>query len=111
MVILCLNKIKIIMVFTDNYYVVESSKWQLNKIFYLTKIPIFVFLLFQSGLIDYYLDQGFPASKLLFGVPTYGRTYLLEDVEKHGVHASAVSRGDGGPILHKKGVYSYGEVS
>lgn len=62
-----------------------------------------------SGLIDYYLEQGFPASKLLFGVPTYGRTFLLEDPDKHGVHASAVCRGDGGPILHKKGVYSYGE--
>ena len=68
-------------------------------------------LWFQSGLIDYYLKQGFPASKLLFGVPTYGRTFLLADAEKHGVHAPAVDRGDGGPILHKKGVYTYGEVS
>lgn len=61
------------------------------------------------GLIDYYLNEGFPANKLLFGVPTYGRTFMLEDPKEHGVHAPAVSRGDGGPMLHKKGVYSYEE--
>lgn len=63
-----------------------------------------------DGLIEYYLKEGFPPSKLLVGIPTYGRTYKLANAEKHGIHAPAVDRGDGGPILHKKGVYSYTEA-
>ncbi|CAI9725709.1 acidic mammalian chitinase-like [Octopus vulgaris] len=62
------------------------------------------------GLMDYYLNTGFSSSKLLVGLPTYGRTWKLKTAENHGVHAPAVNKGDPGPVIHRRGVFTYPEV-
>ncbi|XP_052825726.1 acidic mammalian chitinase isoform X2 [Octopus bimaculoides] len=62
------------------------------------------------GLMDYYLKTGFSPSKLLVGLPTYGRTWKLKTAENHGVHAPAVGKGDPGSIIHSRGVFTYPEV-
>ncbi|GAB1608356.1 chitotriosidase-1-like isoform X1 [Argonauta hians] len=63
-----------------------------------------------AGLMDYYLNTGLSPSKLLFGLPTYGRTWKLKSSENHGVHAPASGKGAPGPIIHKSGVYTYPEA-
>ncbi|XP_050388727.2 acidic mammalian chitinase isoform X3 [Patella vulgata] len=63
-----------------------------------------------SGLMSYCLSLGFKPSKMLLGVPSYGRSYKLNDVRRHGIHAPAVSKGDPSPYRHLRGVYAYPDV-
>ena len=52
-----------------------------------------------------------PATKIMMGFPTYGRTYKLANPNQFGLHAPAVGHGDPGPIRKLRGVYSYQDVS
>lgn len=63
-----------------------------------------------SGLINFFLDHGFPASKLLWGLPTYGRSFRLCSVNQHGFKARSEDIGEAGPIWRKKGLFTYEEV-
>ncbi|XP_021352471.1 chitotriosidase-1-like, partial [Mizuhopecten yessoensis] len=63
-----------------------------------------------DGTIKNYLTLGMPASKLLLGLPTYGRTYTLGEADSHSLHAPAVSKGKPGPVRGVTGVYSYQDV-
>ncbi|GAB1611076.1 chitinase-3-like protein 1 [Argonauta hians] len=63
-----------------------------------------------SGLVDYLLELGFPPSKLLWGLPTYGRSFRLHTVTQHGVNAKCEEVSYPGPILRVKGLFTYEEV-
>ncbi|KAH6772362.1 hypothetical protein C2S51_010766 [Perilla frutescens var. frutescens] len=59
----------------------------------------------SSGLQSW-IRVGVPPSKLIVGLPLYGRTWQLRDPGLHGVGAPAVGVGPGGDI----GVMTYAEV-
>ncbi|XP_067649401.1 acidic mammalian chitinase-like isoform X2 [Haliotis asinina] len=59
------------------------------------------------GMLTFYIKAGLERSKILMGVPTYGRSYILADNSNHGLHAPAVARGAPGPAIHVHGVYIY----
>ncbi|XP_071102080.1 acidic mammalian chitinase-like [Haliotis cracherodii] len=60
-----------------------------------------------TGMLNFYMKAGLQRSKILMGVPTYGRSYTLADASKHGLHAPASARGAPGPAIHVHGVYIY----
>ncbi|XP_076472520.1 chitinase-3-like protein 1 isoform X2 [Babylonia areolata] len=60
-----------------------------------------------SGMAQYYMGKGFLASKLLLGIPTYGRSWKLYDPSSHGLHAPAIGKGDPGPVRKLTGVYTF----
>ncbi|KAL8592121.1 hypothetical protein ACOMHN_033492 [Nucella lapillus] len=63
-----------------------------------------------SGMAAFYVGVGFPPSKLLLGIPTYGRSWTLANPATHGLHAPAIGKGDPGPKRHITGVYTYPDV-
>jgi chitinase len=67
--------------------------------------------LFQKGTVDFYLKNKMPATKIMMGFPTYGRTYKLANPNQFGLHAPAVGHGDPGPIRKLRGIYTYQDVS
>ncbi|XP_033762383.1 chitotriosidase-1-like isoform X2 [Pecten maximus] len=60
-----------------------------------------------DGTIKNYLNLGMPASKLLLGLPTYGRTYTLGEADSHSLHSPAVGKGKPGPVRKLSGLYTY----
>jgi GH18 family chitinase len=60
--------------------------------------------------VNQWLDGGVPASKLLVGIPLYGRTYILADPETHGFGAPIISAGTAGPYTQEAGFLAYYEV-
>ncbi|KAI8774725.1 chitinase protein 4 [Biomphalaria glabrata] len=60
-----------------------------------------------SAVINFYLTQNITASKLLVGIPTFGRSWTLADPSKHDLHSPAVDKGSPGPYRHFRGVYLY----
>ncbi|CAD0194110.1 unnamed protein product [Chrysodeixis includens] len=69
-------------------------------------------LLNADAVVNYWLQAGAPAQKLILGVPTYGRTWKLDaDSEIAGVpplHADGP--GEAGPYTKIEGLLSYPEV-
>lgn len=63
-----------------------------------------------SGLIEYFVDHGFPASKLVWGLPTYGHSFRLCSVNQHGIKAKSEDVGEAGPVLRQKGLFTYEEI-
>lgn len=60
-----------------------------------------------DGTIRNYIALGMPSSKLLLGLPTYGRTYTLGAAAIHGLHAPAIDKGKAGPVRGIRGLYTY----
>jgi chitinase len=60
--------------------------------------------------VNQWLDGGVPASKLLVGIPLYGRTYLLAHSTQHGLGAPINASGPSGPYTQEPGFLSYYEV-
>lgn len=59
--------------------------------------------------INYYISKGCPASKILLGIPTYGRTVTLEDDDDHEYGAPIDDLGHAGPYTHQDGFMGYNE--
>lgn len=64
--------------------------------------------------INYMLQMGAPASKLVLGIPLYGRTFLLQDVvtdsKKPKLGAPARNIGFQGPYTRENGFMGYNEI-
>ncbi|KAK2497789.1 hypothetical protein MC885_017827, partial [Smutsia gigantea] len=59
--------------------------------------------------VQQWLQKGAPASKLILGMPTYGRSFTLASSDS-GVGAPATGPGAPGPFTKEAGVLSYYEV-
>ncbi|KAH9513376.1 Chitinase-like protein 4 [Bulinus truncatus] len=63
-----------------------------------------------SAMMNFYISQNITTSKLLMGIPTYGRSWTLSNPSHHDLHAPAVDKGPPGPYRHFQGVYLYPDV-
>lgn len=61
----------------------------------------------SAAMTQFYLSQGMSPSKLLLGIPTYGRSWKLASAASHGYRAPAVGKGSPGPHRNLTGVYTY----
>ena len=61
--------------------------------------------------IEYWLDQGAPASKINIGLGTYGRGFSLADAANTSLYAGTYGGSEAGPYTREMGVIGYNEVS
>lgn len=54
--------------------------------------------------------EGCSIKKLVLGIPTYGRTYILKDPKENGVDAPISKLGDAGPYTVTEGYLGFNEV-
>jgi chitinase len=64
---------------------------------------------FQEYAINYYLEEGADADKLVVGLPTYGRSYTLFNVDSTDVGAPASGPGTKGKYTKEPGYLAYYE--
>jgi len=60
--------------------------------------------------VHYWIDGGAPPSKLVLGMGTYGRGFLLDDVSNNGLYAPAANPIQAGPYTREPGIWGYNEV-
>lgn len=60
--------------------------------------------------VKYLIEKGALTTKLILGIPTYGRTFKLKDAEKHGLGDLVTGPGDEGLITKKRGVLAFYEI-
>jgi len=61
--------------------------------------------------VEYYLKSGVPASKLVLGLPFYGRTYLLQDPANPSIGAPSVKDSAfAGDYTRENGFLGYNEI-
>jgi len=64
----------------------------------------------QDSAINYWIKSGFPARKIMLGLPIYGRSFALNDASQNGIGAPAIGGGQAGPWTRAKGFLGYYEV-
>ncbi len=67
-------------------------------------------MLSQEWAVEYWLKNGADPSKLILGMPLYGRGFLLDDPNVNGIKAPASKPINEGPYLNSAGIWSYLEV-
>ncbi|XP_077011894.1 chitotriosidase-1 isoform X2 [Tamandua tetradactyla] len=60
--------------------------------------------------VHLWLQKGAPASKLILGMPTYGRSFTLASSSDTGVGVPATGPGNPGPFTKENGLLAYYEV-
>lgn len=60
--------------------------------------------------VTYWLQQGAPPSKLLLGVPFYGRTFTLENEANNGIGVPTLGPGNAGEYTKESGFLAYYEI-
>lgn len=60
--------------------------------------------------VKYMMKKGIDTKKIILGVTTFGRTFKLKDVEKHGLGDLVTGPGDKGLITKKTGKLAFYEV-
>ncbi|XP_076164556.1 chitotriosidase-1-like [Ptiloglossa arizonensis] len=60
--------------------------------------------------VRYWLSQGAPAHKLNLGIPSYGRTFTLEDATKNAIGSTCSGPGLAGPYSQEAGNLGYNEI-
>jgi chitinase len=63
-----------------------------------------------SHAAELWVKLGAPREKILIGMPTYGRTFTLENVEKFDIGATVKGGGEEGTWTKEKGFLAYYEV-
>lgn len=61
--------------------------------------------------MKFYLNEGAERSKLVLGIPTYGRSYTLLNEESTDIGAPSDGPGAQGDATREKGYLAYYEVS
>lgn len=59
----------------------------------------------------YWLQSGAAASKLILGMPLYGRGFTLDNANNHGFYAAASQPIQAGPFTGEAGFWGYNEVA
>lgn len=59
--------------------------------------------------VNYWITQGCPREKLIVGIPIYGRTYQLANLDNTGISAPSKGPGDKGPYTDEHGSLAYYE--
>jgi len=60
--------------------------------------------------VDYWLSLGASPSKLILGMPLYGRGFTLSDPDDNGLYAPAPQPIDAGPYTGTAGFWGYNEI-
>ena len=60
--------------------------------------------------MNYYKNKGAPANKLVMGIPTYGRTFLLANKNQNTPGSKSIGAMSGGSITQEWSYLSYTEV-
>lgn len=60
--------------------------------------------------VKYWLSKGCPKEKLVLGIPTYGRTFALQDPSQNGINSPVSGAGDAGPFTRQAGFLGYNEI-
>ncbi|XP_059479029.1 acidic mammalian chitinase-like [Neocloeon triangulifer] len=60
--------------------------------------------------LNYWLQQGAARSKLVLGVPTYGRSFTLQSSGNNGVGAPTIGAGNPGQYSQEAGILLYHEI-
>ncbi|XP_055532350.1 chitinase-3-like protein 1 [Wyeomyia smithii] len=60
--------------------------------------------------VMYWLSQGAPASKLILGIPIYGRTFTLQDSGNYWLRAGSSGPGVAGSYTQESGSLAYFEI-
>eukprot|EP00727_Mastigamoeba_balamuthi_P010273 m51a1_g5869 putative chitotriosidase-1 (525) ;mRNA; f:400774-402491 len=63
-----------------------------------------------DGAVQYYLDKGVPASKLVVGLASYGRSWTLASAGNHKYGAAATGAGAEGPCTGEGGALANYEI-
>ncbi|XP_037944920.1 chitinase-3-like protein 1 [Teleopsis dalmanni] len=63
-----------------------------------------------DAIIKYWLSKGAPSDKLVLGIPFYGRSFTLENAEKHTPGSPHLGRGIAGQYSVEPGVIGYNEL-
>ena len=61
--------------------------------------------------INYWVQLGADASKIIMGVPLYGQSFNLANANNNGLNAPSVGAGEAGEFTRQSGFLSYYEVS
>ncbi|XP_040278137.1 acidic mammalian chitinase-like [Bufo bufo] len=60
--------------------------------------------------MNYWLNNGAPASKLIVGFPTYGHTFILSNPSNTAIGAPTSGAGPEGPYTRQSGFWAYYEI-
>jgi chitinase len=60
--------------------------------------------------IKFWIEKGAPKEKLVLGLPTYGHSWTLQNIDKHGINDTATGPGQAGPYTRQAGTIGYNEV-
>ncbi|XP_077340580.1 acidic mammalian chitinase-like [Lithobates pipiens] len=60
--------------------------------------------------VDYVMNNGAPASKLIVGFPTYGHTFILSNPSNTAIGAPTSGAGPAGPYTRQSGFWAYYEI-
>jgi chitinase len=61
--------------------------------------------------VKYWVNEGADKSKLILGMPFYGKTFTLSNIADNGVGAGISGSGLAGPYTQEPGSLGYNEVS
>jgi len=60
--------------------------------------------------VNYYLQKGCPPEKLVMGLPTYGRSYMLANAANHAAYSPTKGAGPAGKFTREAGFNAYYEI-
>lgn len=60
--------------------------------------------------VSYWIESGAPPSKLVLGLPLYGRSFTLADTNHFGLNAPTYGPGEPGPFTGAAGFLGYNEI-
>lgn len=60
--------------------------------------------------VNYWIQAGASANKLVVGVPSYGQSFTLVDPNNNGVGAPTTGPGEAGPVTQAAGSLAYYEI-
>ena len=70
-----------------------------------------IYSFIQAWSANYWVDRGTPKDKLIIGLATYGRGFMLTNPSEDQPGSSALGASPPGDFTGEEGFYSYYEVS